>query len=583
MLSPDFSLIDRYVNKGLEDKNENANRSRSYSNMKSTIAEKAIAEYTMGKYPRDIRKLHDEGFIYIHDRSNGIIPYCHGGDLQVLLGKGLYTEYVVGGPAKHFSSALNQCVNYLCTSQQEFAGAQAFADFNTLLAPLVWKDKLTQDEVKQFVQQFIFDLNFPTRSGYETPFTNVIFNAVTPAIWADEPVVSPDMYMHVYGDFYKESMMILKAFNDVYSKGDYLGRPFTFPIPTINLVPGMDWDDPLWTEIFATEARLGTYSWMNYLGTGYKVGSKRSMCCRFSIDFDALSDSGGRWAIEGSTGSIGITTINLGKLGYISRDETQLFENLRHVLNKSLESLMLKTEWCQQKLDSGMLPLASEYGMNLDRFFKTIGYLGFDELFMNFTGRHYWENGNIPLAHKVMDFTREWAVDMQNLHQILINNEQTPGESSAGTLAKKDVGMYPDIYTLGTPDNPYYSTMLTPSSIEMDVVERIDREQDLLMKFTGGTVHRLFLGEASPDPGALQKLVHRIATFSTVPYFDVAATFSVCSDRDCKRNTTGIHGKCPVCGSVTRIYNRITGYYRDINGANESKKQEFRERTYVSV
>ena len=574
--------IQSYINKSEQRWRDNANNVRSYSDLKKQIADAAVKEHVLSRYPKQIRLLHEEGHLYIHDRSDGIAPYCHGIDFYQILGEGLWTPIQVGGPAKHFSSAMNQSVNILGIFQKEFAGAQAIADINTLMAPLIYKDGLDYKSVKQIIQQGVFDLGFPTRWGFETPFGNWMLNAHTPEYWKDKMVVTPGMEKYTYGEFYEESMMFMRAFNEVLSEGDYTGQPFTFPIPTINIVPGTDWNDPIWDEVFATEAKFGSYYFMNYIGTGYKPGSKRSMCCRFTVDYEELADAGGRWSLEGSTGSLGIVSINMAKIGYRCRDDNHVLENLEWLLEKAKESLLLKDRWVRENLAAGLFPMCEHYNVNFDRFFHTIGMIGFDEMFLNLTGKHFWEDNNPKLAKEVMEFLRQWLKDTQVDTEMLWNAEMTPGEQAASTLASIDKKLHPGIKTLGG-DNPYYSTLLTPPSVEMDVVERIDIEQEILPLFSGGTVHRVYLGESNPNPVALKKLAMRIIEHSKIPYLDFAATFSICSNPRCSNFDPTPQVKCSVCGSQNKIFNRITGYYRDILGANDGKQQEFWDRTYINL
>lgn len=571
-------LISEYLRRENQLLWENANQSQSYIDMKSYIANDAVKHHTMASYTDDIRRLHEEGHFYIHDRSNGIVPYCHGGNLRLMLGEGIWTTHIVGGPAKHFSTALNQIVNYLCSMQNEWSGAQAFADFNTLTAPLVWKDKLNYSAVKQNVQEMVFSLGFPARSG-ETPFTNLMFNFKTPDFLADKHVVTPGLREHVYGDFEDEAKMILRAFNEVIGEGDHHGNPFTFPIPTLNLIPGMDWGSPLMDEIFRTEARYGVWYFMNYIGSGIKQNSKRAMCCRFAPDLTVLADAGGRWALEGSTGSIGVVSLNMGKLGYTCRDDNHVYERLRWLMDKALESLLIKSGWVKDMNSRGMLPMTKYYGINFDRYFRTIAMIGFNEFFLNYNGKSIVEN--VGMARDIMNYMREWTREKQQEHGVFINVEQAPGESSATTLAEIDLVLHPGIKTQGTPEHPYYSTLLVPSNMEMNINKRIAVEQEILPLYSGGTVHRIFMGEAMPSPQGLKKLVQRIVTHSKIPYLDMAATMSVCTKGHGR--FPGTQPDCPRCGAPVRTYQRITGYYRPIEKANHGKVQEFKERVYVNL
>ena len=573
------STIEGYISGTLNDLKGNANRVRSYPDLRVRLANDAISQYVMDSYPSDITRLHKDGYLYIHDRSEGIIPYCHGGDLYQLLGEGLWTPQVVGGPAKHFSSAMNQVVNYLCTMQKYFSGAQAFADFNTLLAPLVAKDSLSDRQIEQYIQESWFDLNFPSR-GPETPFTNVMFNPTTPEAWADKMVVTPGMEQHTYSDFEDEAVRILLAADRVYRQGDMNGTPFTFPIPSINLTPDVNFNDSLWDEIFTTTAKFGTYYFMNYRGSGIKAGSKRAMCCRFNIDYDEISAAGGRWAMEGSTGSLGIVTLNMAKAGYVCRNNpSDIYGTIGMMMSKALESLTIKRGWIQSMFDNGLMPVPSHYNIDMQRFFHTLGIIGFDEMFMNLRGSHVWDNMNE--AQSILNFMREWTRTKQKEESILLNIEQTPGEEAASKIASVDLKMSPDTYVQGPSDAPYYSTLMTPPSIYMSIAERAHIEEQLLPLLSGGTVHRIYMGEGEPFPEGIKKIAQRLADNTKIPYFDFTATFSQCNK--CNFKTGGDHRECPQCGGSTRVYSRITGYYRDMLNSNPGKLAEFESRKYIGM
>lgn len=559
---------------------ENANQTRSYAQMKGFVSTKAIKEYTLQRYPEDIRRFHREGYFHIHDLANGITGYCCGLDFLHLLTEGLWTPHVVSNPPRHLNSALNQAVNYLCASQQEWAGAQALGDFNTLLAPFVARDGLSYDEVRQAIQEFIWDMNYPTRGGGECPFTNVMFNTKCPENLSELPVPEQLGFSgDTFSDFHDESIMVLRAFNDVFSGGDRYGTPFTFPIPTINLIESTDFDEPVWDEVMATEAKYGSYFWMNYIGSGIKSGSKRAMCCRLMLDLEDLPPAGGRWAFESSTGSLGVVSLNLPKLGYICRDEDELLATIASFLEHIKESLLLKNGWVQDMYDLGYLPVTKHYGANFDRYFRTVGIIGLNEMVLNHTGSPIWKNPD--LAYKVLRFIRDWTREAQLSTGKLWNLELTPGEGSATSLAFKDLRRHPNIVTQGTPDAPYYTTMITPPSVWMSLNERISVEEPLLNLFTGGTVHRIYMGEDSPSPSGMKKVVTRIAHHSRIPYYDVSATFSICSK--CASHMRGHHEVCDKCGGRNNVYSRIVGYYRSIDSANVGKAREIRDRKYVNL
>jgi len=574
-----INSIDEYLNGASWLIKENANQARSYSQMKGYIADKDMKEYTLQRYPSNIRKLHDSAYIHIHDLSNGIVPYCYGADLLDLLTRGLWTTHVISTPPKHFRSALDQLVNYFTTSQNEWAGAQAVGDFNTILAPYVNNDGLTYEQVKQDLQSFVFQLNYPSRSSNESPFTNVMLNTTCPSSLKNTPVHLKNLRGTSFADYHDESIMIMKAFNEILYEGDGAGRPFTFPIPTINLIKDTDFSDPLWTDIAMTEAKFGSYYFMNYIGTGIDANSVKSMCCRLSLDLSELPPAGGRWAHQGGTGSIGIVSLNMAKLGYISRDEAQLYNHLEGILGEVKKSLLIKNKWVQSVYDNGMMPLTSHYEVDFDRFFRTIGLIGLHEMVVNMTGNALAKEQ--ALTARVLTYLREWTKRTQIETGKLWNLEMTPGEGAATRFAMVDRSIHNGIFTQGTPEAPYYTTLMTPPSTEMGVVERIGAEQDLLSLFTGGTVHRIYIGEKNPNPKALWKLTERIAKNSKIPYFDFAATFGICPV--CNQFEHGSSETCGKCGSPTDVYSRVTGYYRPHRNMNVGKLQEFRDRKYVGI
>jgi ribonucleoside-triphosphate reductase len=392
-------------------------------------------------------------------------------------------------------------------------------------------------------------------------------------------VCSPGLSEHRYGDFLDESLLILECMDEIYGEGDYAGNPFTFPIPTINLTPDITFNEPIWDNILRTTSKYGSYYFMNYRGSGIKSGSKRNMCCRVMLDYDELSSTGGRWAMESSTGSLGIVTLNMARLGYVCRDSNGLLDNLTYLMNRAVESLTIKAGWIRRLQEAGMLPLISRYDIHMERFFYTIGVLGFDELFMNLNGTHIWDN--MDQATEILNHMRDWTRERQRELGVLINIEMTPGEEAASKLASRDVEQYPDMYHQGTDEAPYYSTLLTPPSYYMGVMERARIEERLLPLFTGGTVHRIYMGEGQPYHEGLKKITQRIADNTKIPYFDFTATFSVC--QSCHGFMPGPHVTCSRCGATNRIYSRITGYYRDMLNSNLGKQQEFWDRKYVSI
>lgn len=558
---------------------ENANQNKSYSQMKGLISGEDVKVHSLASYPEHIRFAHTNGDFKIHDLSNGVVPYCNGIDLLNHLELGLVCDRIVSRPPKHLSTALNQVTNRFCLQQQEWAGAQAVGDFNTLLAPFVRIDNLTFKQVRAELERFVFDLNYPSRSAFETPFTNVMFNTKCPEHLAEiSPILYPDL---TYADFDTESEMIMDAFNDVLLEGDGAGNPFTFPIPTINLIPSTDFKKPVWLRIAETTAKYGSYSFMNYIGSGIPTGSKRAMCCRVILDMDEIATAGGRWAFEGSTGSIGVVTLNLARLAFTSDNESEFYGKLYDLLELAKESLEIKAKWCQYMLDEGYLPITKYYGIDFDRYFRTIGVLGIDEMSYNMTGQHIDEDPQF--AYDVMKFIRSWTRESQKKTGTLTNFEMTPGESTASWFAYKDKKLYPEIFVRGTDENPYYSAMFVPSDSEINMWEKIEIEQEILSQFTGGTISRIFLGERQPDPESMLTLIENIARFTSIPYFDFASIFSVCQNTLCKKRIRKEETVCPQCGGSMRTYARIVGYFRDISRANDGKVEEIRNRHLYSV
>lgn len=589
--------INEYLNDDSWLIKENANQIHSYAKLKGYIADTDMRKYSVMKYSPEITRAHSDAWIHIHDLSNGIVPYCSGSDLYELLTMGLWTPNIRSKPPKHLSSALDQITNFLIIKQNEWAGAQAFGNFNTLLAPYIRKyydemmeitgdgekaDGLTLRYVTQCIQQYIYNANQLFRGSNEIPFTNVIFNAKCPSSLADIPVHLKEYGTVSYAEFEEEALMFLRIFNKVMASGDADHKPLTFPIPTINLIKDMDWDHPVWREIAAVEAKYGYYYWMNFVGSGVEADSVQAMCCRLNIDLTNLPPAGGRWAFQGSTGSLGIVSLNMAKIGYVSRgqDVDTLLRTLDGVLDTARKALISKEQWILDSYEGGLMPLTKHYGVNFDRYFRTIGVIGLNEMCINYNDTTI-ENGGAELVKTVLEYIREWIKIVQMETGKLWNAEMSPGESAATRFALIDRRLHEGIFTQGDEDSPYYTTLLVPSNSDVGIVEKIGIEQEILPLFTGGTVHRIFMGENNPDPGALWKLIQRIATHSKIPYFDLAATFGVCTE--CQRTLSGNAGVCPTCGGVMDVYNRITGYYQPIRNANIGKRQEFKDRKYTSI
>lgn len=581
-------LIDEYLTK--EDK-ENANKFDSYTKLRGFIADNYIRDWALEKvYTEDIVEAHEQGWFHVHDLADGIVPYCKGHDVTKLLVKGLKTQTVVAGPPRHLSSFLDQCVNMIAYNQQHWAGAMAISNINTLAAPFVRKYKnhlidegvpaqvalnLTIKYIKQCVQSFIYNLNFPSRAGSQTPFTNIILNFACPASMRDEPVLNYGC-TGTWGQYEVEARLILQAFNEVYYEGDAAGRPFTFPIPTINLIPETPFDDPLWIDLVKTTIKFGTYSFFNYIGSGIDPNTILSMCCRLQIDLTEIAPTGGRWAYSGETGSIGVITLNMAKLGYLARGKLHFYEMLDDILDKARRALLMKGIFIEQHKERFM-PFDVEYGTDLTRFFRTIGIVGLHEMCINFLGGPLTENKDFVI--EVLNYIREWTRETQVSTGVLWNLEMTPAEGSASRLAKVDKKLYPGIFAQGIEGAWYYTSMVTPPNQTMGIFDRAKIEEDILPLFSGGTVHRIYVGEEKPDVYATAKLIQTIAETTKVAYFDLASIYSVCTE-----DGTYVRGKHPVCecGAEAQVFDRIVGYYRPISQANAGKAREISDRVRVS-
>jgi len=413
-------LISDYLE--TEDK-ENANKFESYTKMRGFVADSYIKEWAKNNiYTEEIMNAHNSARFHIHDLSDGVVPYCKGHDATKLMTKGLITQTVTAGPPKHLSSFLAQCMNMIAYNQQHWAGAQAIANINTLAAPYIRKDNLSYLTIKQEVQRFIYDLNFPSRAGSQTPFTNITLNVVCPPMMVDEPVLVPGME-GVWGDYEVEARLILEAFIDIMLEGDSNGRPFTFPIITVNIVKNMNYDDPLWMKIVELSLKFGSISFFNYDGSGIDQNSILSMCCRLQIDLNEIAPTGGRWAYAGETGSIGVVTLNMSKIGYLAENEEEFYSILTNTLELAKNALISKGLFIEQ-MKERFMPFDVEYGTDLSRFFRTIGVLGLNEMCVNFLGKPL--SATPEFALEVLNFIREWTRQTQKDTGLLWNLEMTP-------------------------------------------------------------------------------------------------------------------------------------------------------------
>ena len=577
---------------------ESANSAYSLQGLNQHISTLITSQYWLTKlYPDNISEAHKKGYFHIHDLGF-LSVYCVGWDLKDLLLSGF--KGVLGKteskPAKHFRTALGQIVNFFYTMQGEAAGAQAFSNFDTLLAPFIRKDNLTYEQVKQSMQEFLFNINIPTRVGFQTPFTNITMDLVVPDFMKNEPVVWGGKVLNeVYGDYQPEMTMLNKAFAEVMLKGDANGSLFSFPIPTYNITPEFDWENPEYEGIWEMTAKYGIPYFSNFVNSDMKPDDVRSMCCRLRLDKRELNKrSGGLFASNPLTGSIGVVTINLAKLGYEATSEEKLLQRLRNLMVLAKDSLEIKRKTIENYTGKGLYPYSKfylrhvfqRYNCYWKNHFSTIGINGMNECCLNFLGKNLAHRDSKVFAIKIMDFMRNVLKDFQEETDNIYNLEATPAESTAYRFAKIDTVQYPDIITANQEAYkdgaaPYYtnSTHL-PVNYSDDIYEVLTLQDDLQTKYTGGTVLHLFTGEKNMPGIAAKNLIRKITSQFHLPYITISPTFSICPSHG---YIAGEHFKCPECESDCEVYSRIVGYMRPVNQWNDGKRQEFKDRKLFDI
>ncbi|WP_434630772.1 ribonucleoside triphosphate reductase [Thermoanaerobacterium thermosaccharolyticum] len=580
-------MVDEYIGKLDWRVNENSNMSYSLQGLNNHIASTITANYWLNKiYPKEVRDAHVNGDLHIHDLSL-LSVYCCGWDLKDLLISGFtgVEGKVQSKPPKHFRSALGQIVNFFYTLQGEAAGAQAFSNFDTYLAPFIYYDKLSYKEVKQSLQEFIFNINVPTRVGFQTPFTNITMDLVVPDILADEPVVIGGKPMNrTYKEFQKEMDMLNMAFAEVMMEGDANGRIFTFPIPTYNITKDFDWESPVIDKIMEMTAKYGLPYFSNFVNSDLNPEDARSMCCRLRLDNRELRKrGGGLFGANPLTGSIGVVTINMPRIGFLSKTKDEFFKRLEKQMDTARKSLEIKRKVLEKMTEMGLYPYSKFYlrdikkrfGSYWQNHFNTIGLIGMNEALLNFMGVGITSDEGRNFALEILDFMRHKLEEYQLESNYLYNLEASPAEGASYRLAKKDKELYKDIITAGD-DVPYYtnSTQL-PVDFTEDIFTALDLQDELQTKYTGGTVFHGFLGESISDPNTCKELVKKIAYNYRLPYYTITPTFSICDNHG---YISGEHFTCPQCGKECEVYSRVVGYYRPLQNWNEGKKKEFADR-----
>ncbi len=578
-------LVNSYIGKDKDWRvKENSTVTMSLGGLILSNSGAITANYWLSEvYDQEIADAHRNCFLHIHDLSM-LSGYCAGWSLKQLIQEGLggVPGRITSSPAKHLSTLCNQMVNFLGIMQNEWAGAQAFSSFDTYLAPFVKVDDLDYQEVKQCIQSFVYGVNTPSRWGTQAPFTNITLDWTVPEDLAGAKAIIGGKEMDfTYGDCKREMDMVNKAFIEIMIEGDAEGRGFQYPIPTYSITKDFDWSD---TEnnrmLFEMTAKYGTPYFSNYINSDMKPSDVRSMCCRLRLDLRELrKKSGGYFGSGESTGSVGVVTLNLPRLAYLSHSKVEFYRLLDKYMDIAARSLDIKRRVITKLLDSGFYPYTKRYLGRFDNHFSTIGLIGMNEALQNAC----WAECDLTsqegrdLAIEIMNHMRDRLSDYQEEYGALFNLEATPAESTTYRFAKHDREDFPDIITAAKPGQaPFYtnSTHL-PVGYTDDIFDALEKEDEMQTLYTSGTVFHAFLGERIPDWKSCAHLVRRVAENFRLPYYTISPTYSVCSEHG---YIAGGHAVCPVCGKETEIYSRITGYYRPIKNWNDGKVSEFENR-----
>ncbi len=585
-------MVDQYLKEIDWEIKENANMTYSLQGLNNYISNAVTKKYWLEKvYPSEIREANESGDFHIHDL--GILaPYCVGWSLQDLLLKGFtgVSGKISSKPAKHFRVILGQLVNFFYTLQGEAAGAIAVSSFDTLLAPFIRYDKLTYKQVKQALQEFIFNCNVPTRVGFQTPFTNITLDLKVPQTLGSLPVIiGGQSQKNQYKDFQKEMDIFNRAFYEVIMDGDAKQRVFTFPIPTINITKDFDWNNPNLKPMWDATAKYGINYFSNFINSDLNPEDIRSMCCRLRLNNKELYHrGGGLFGAAPLTGSVGVVTINLPRIGYLSKTEKDFFDRLERLMDLAKGSLEIKRKSLEEFTEKDLYPYSKFYLADIKKLrgkywanhFSTIGLVGMNEALINFFGKDMLSKEGRQFTQKVLDFMRDRLVVYQKETGDIYNLEATPAEGASYRLAKKDKEAYPKIITAGD-KVPYYtnSTQL-PVNYDGDLFSALELQEDCQKKYTGGTVFHAFLGERIFNTESIKSLLKKVFTKFSLPYFTLTPTFSICPNHG---YLNGEHFNCPECGAPSEVYSRIVGYLRPVQQWNNGKQEEYKERKTFKV
>ncbi len=592
----DLDLIENYLERLDWKVQENSNMSYSLQGLNNYISSEVSKTYWLNKiYTPEVRRAHQNGDLHIHDL--GLLSvYCVGWDLQDLLRTGFKGApgKAESSPAKHFRSALGQVVNFFYTLQGEAAGAQAFSSFDTLLAPFIRYDQLSYREIKQALQEFVFNLNVATRVGFQTPFTNLTMDLQPPSALRDQPIIiGGKAQEELYGDFQEEMNMLNQAFLEVMSEGDAKGRVFTFPIPTYNITPEFDWEAPGLESLWEVTAKYGLPYFSNFVNSDLSPDDARSMCCRLRLDTRHLEKrGGGLFGANPLTGSIGVVTVNLAAIGFQADSDADFFERLDKLMETARTSLETKRKVLEQFTAKGLYPYTSFYLRDVkkrfdsfwENHFSTIGLIGGNEACLNLLGCDIGSEPGRIFAGRVLDHMRDTLARFQEETGNHYNLEATPAEGTGFRLASLDSKRFPDMQaTLTCPEDgtPIYSNSTQlPVNYTDDIFEVLDLQDELQTKYTGGTVVHSFLGEAAADPTAVRSFVRTVCNNYHLPYFTVTPSFAICPSHGYLR---GEVDTCPTCDEKTEVYSRVVGYMRPVGQWNKGKQAEFSARSHYRV
>lgn len=575
--------------------NANANQDFSVGGLILNSAGKMVANYWLDEvFSEQASSAHRNADLHIHDLDM-LAGYCAGWSLRRLLEEGFngVSGAIASNPPKHFSSACGQIVNFLGTLQNEWAGAQAFSSFDTYMAPFVRLDKLTFDQVKQHIQELIYNLNVPSRWGSQCPFTNLTFDWDCPADVADEhPYIGEEVCDFTYGELADEMAMINRAYMEVMLEGDANGRVFTFPIPTYNITDDFDWDSPQATLLFEMTAKYGLPYFQNFINSELDPGMIRSMCCRLQLDMRELLKRGnGLFGSAELTGSIGVVTINMARLGYLyAGDESLLLAKLDELLDLAKDVLERRRALVQELMDGGLYPYSKRYLGHLGNHFSTVGVNGINELIRNFTLDEHTiaDRYGRDMAARLLDHINARLVAFQEETDHLYNLEATPAEGTTYRLAKEDLKRFPEIIHAGTESQPYYTnSSQLPVGFTDDAFEALELQDELQTKYTGGTVLHLYMNEKVSSAEACKEIVRRALTKFRLPYITITPTFSICPVHG---YLSGEHATCDRCAQESptaepqpcEVWTRVMGYFRPVASFNIGKKAEYAERVKFS-